>query len=94
MVCTHWDKESYFCNHKKVTINPDELSNCAETCLDYSIPIKQKEIVVTCNRCDAQFPLNKATRIEVKSKEYIKCPNCGTVVDLKRDDKTLSKGLE
>ena len=48
----------------------------------------------TCNVCGMEFQMNKASEIEVGNKKYVKCPNCGAVVGLKRDDEVLSKGHE
>ena len=89
MTCKHWRQEDSFCVQKGKTINFDELSDCAETCLDFS-PSK-KLTMMKCTSCSSEFPLTENNRVEVKNKEYIKCSSCGAVVNLKRNDGTLRK---
>jgi NAD-dependent SIR2 family protein deacetylase len=89
MKCKHWRQEDSFCVQEEKTVNPDELGDCAEMCPDYK-PSRGYEIV-TCISCDTEFPLKKANIIEVNNKEYPKCPTCGTVRGLERDDEKLSK---
>jgi len=89
-VCQHWDSEHYFCSRKERTVNPDELSDCAQTCPDY-MP-RRKSKTVTCNRCGTEFEPHENEKVKVKNREYDTCPVCG--VGLERDDETLSKGIE
>lgn len=89
MMCKHWREEDSFCVKKEKTVDLDELSGCAETCPDYKS--SREHEIVTCGICDTEFPLKKANKIEVDNKEYPKCPTCGTVMGLKRDDEKLSK---
>jgi DNA-directed RNA polymerase subunit RPC12/RpoP len=89
MICQHWRQEDSFCTEKEETVNPDEVSDCAETCPDYE-PSGECEIV-TCSTCGTEFPLKKTNKIEVNNREYPRCPACGTVVGLKRDDEKLNK---
>lgn len=88
MVCKHWRQEDYLCVQKEKTVNPDELRDCAETCPDYE-PGREHESVI-CRDCYTRFPLKKANKIEVNNEEYPKCPECGAIAGLKRDDGKLS----
>lgn len=90
MVCKYWRQEDLFCVKKEETVNPDEFSDCAETCPDYE-PTREHEIVITCCSCDTKFPLKRAKEIVVNNKEYLKCPACGAVQGFKRDDEELSE---
>jgi len=89
MACRHWRQEDFFCVKKQETINPDELADCAETCSNYE-PRRKREIVI-CNNCGAKFPLKGTTKIGIKTEEYPRCPSCGIVVGVWRDDEKLSK---
>jgi len=91
MVCKHWRKEDSFCTKKEETVNPDELSECAETCPDYEPRPRREHENLTCDDCGTEFSLKGAKKIYVNNKEYIKCPACGTAIGLKRNDEELSR---
>lgn len=47
---------------------------------------------MTCDSCGSEFELTKTNKIDVKNKQYVKCKNCGSIINLERDDETLGIG--
>ena len=87
MLCCHWNNESYYCNVKNRVINPEESSVCEE-CLNYEASKKPKTFF--CYNCEAEFELTEDRKVQVKDKEFPKCPICGEVIGIKRDDRMIS----
>jgi DNA-directed RNA polymerase subunit RPC12/RpoP len=90
VTCKHWRSEDSFCLQEEETVNEDELDDCAEGCPYYEP--SRKYTTVICSSCGTEFPLRKANKVEINNKEHPKCPTCGTVVGLERDNEQLSKG--
>ena len=67
-------------------INPEELNICEE-CSYYKVGKKEK---IFCSNCEMDFELTEDRKVLVKGKEFPKCPHCGKVIGIKRDDKMLS----
>ncbi len=86
MSCRHWNNKSYYCKVKDKIINPEESSICEE-CANYERNKKEK---IFCSNCEAEFELTEDRKVWVKDKEFPKCPTCGEVIGIERDDKMLS----
>jgi len=74
---------------KEKTINLEDLGFCSQNCNSYS-PKKEEETIV-CQMCGLEFKIKGGNKTVVDNAEFDTCPSCGNVVNLKRDDKTLSK---
>lgn len=87
MLCSNWNSESHFCSIKSRIINPEEVTICEE-CLDYKTSKKEKKLF--CKSCEVEFELTENRKVLIKGKEFTKCPRCGEVLGIDRDNKWLS----
>jgi hypothetical protein len=71
---------------KTRVINPEETNVCVE-CTSYK-PINNQKMF--CNNCEKEFELTKDNWVQIKDKEFPKCPVCGNVIGIERDDSMLS----
>ncbi len=90
MVCACWDKQNNYCNFKKTTINFEDLNFCAQDCTGY-VPSKaiNLEELLECKTCGEEFVSKWSRKVNIKGKEYDKCPKCGSI-NIKRNDEALS----
>ncbi len=87
MSCRHWNKETFFCNLKKKEIVPEQISVCEE-CSHYRIIDEEDEVF--CTACQKLFRLTKDQEVFIKGKEFAKCPTCGEVSGIDRDNEILT----
>jgi ribosomal protein L37AE/L43A len=66
-------------------ISPEESSIC-EQCMNFEVSKKQK---IFCNFCEKEFETTEDRKVLVKGKEFHKCPNCGQIIGVRRDDRIL-----
>lgn len=86
MNCKYWNSETYSCKIKGTTIAPEEIEIC-ENCKSY----KSADTIgqIFCNNCEKNFQLTEDHIIDIKGKEFVKCPQCQEVIGIKRDSEVL-----
>ncbi len=89
MVCSNWNSDNSFCSFKGTTINYEDLSLCAGNCAGYAKAKKPDTQVCVCKSCGNEFTAKWTRKVEIKGKEYDKCPKCGST-SVRRDDEDLS----
>ena len=85
MSCRYRNNESYYCQIKCRVINPEDLVIC-EDCSYYETDKKQK---IFCSDCEKEFDSAETSVVLVKGKEFPKCPHCGKVIGIKKNDEML-----
>lgn len=96
MSCCNWDSEKSFCSIKDITINFEDLEFCKQSCRHFMPCYSSKggsNKSATCNECNTKFPLKRNGMVEVKGKEYGRCPKCGSI-NIRRDDENLRRNTE
>lgn len=86
MTCSHRNPETYFCSVKKRSVPPEQIDIC-ENCPDYKLDVNLNQLF--CNSCEKNFNLTQNRIVIIKGKEFAKCPDCGEVIGIGRDNQML-----
>ncbi len=90
MSCKHWNRQYLFCGKKQKTVSYDDLVDCTVTCKEYSPLTNAKtDNQMVCPNCCEEISVTKNSVVEINDIAHIKCPHCGSTIDIERNDKSL-----